>query len=132
MQMTSKNQRKITNTMKNLFLFVLLIGFVTSTSNTTDINPNLNGDIILEKLNSGDLSVINKIDIFCFLRFIYENQKLKSLEKFNETLSLKIIIKIYLKVKDQNYKNFPVKKMRLWKKKALMISRKHLFIKLLT
>lgn len=55
MQMTSKNQRKITNTMKNLFLFGLLIGFVTSTSNTTDINPNLNGDIILKKFYSGDL-----------------------------------------------------------------------------
>ena len=41
--------------MKNYFLFVVLIGFVTSTSNTTNINPNLNGDIILKKFYSGDL-----------------------------------------------------------------------------
>ena len=111
MRITSIENRKTTNLTIKILLFMILFSFCTSTLTKTTNSLNLNKDIILEKLNSGDLSVINKIDIFCFLRFIYENQKLKSLEKFNETLSLKIIIKIYLKVKDQNYKNFPVEKM---------------------
>jgi len=96
MQMTSKNQRKITNTMKNLFLFVLLIGFVTSTSNTTDINPNLNGDIILEKLNSGDLSVLKNENFFSNFKSIIEKEKNEIMEKksfndFEKTFIYKII-----------------------------------------
>ena len=103
MQMTSKNQRKITNTMKNLFLFVLLIGFVTSTSNTTDINPNLNGDIILEKLNSGDLSVLKNENFFSNFKSIIEKEKNEIMEKksfndFEKTFIYKIIKIIEFKI----------------------------------
>ena len=96
MQMKSIKQQKITNIMKNLFLFVYLIGFVTSTPNTTNINSNLNGDIILKKFNSGDLSVLANENNVLILRYMIENEKneiikKKSFKDFKKTFIFKFI-----------------------------------------
>ena len=59
MQMTSKEPKKITNIIRNFYLFVILIGFVTSTLDKISENPNSNRDI-LEKKNLVDLNNIYK------------------------------------------------------------------------
>ena len=93
MQITSIKQTKTYNLIR-LLLFIILISFSTSTTENTNIYSNLSCDIILKKLFSGDLSVIENKAGFLIsmiedeINEIYEK---KTLEYFNKTLTFRLI-----------------------------------------
>ena len=80
MQTTSIKQQKIINIIINLFLFVLFIGFVASTPIIIRENPNSNKNI-LNKLYSGDLSVLANENNVLILRYMIENEKNEIIKK---------------------------------------------------
>ena len=95
MQTTSIKQQKIINIIINLFLFVLFIGFVASTPIIIRENPNSNKNI-LNKLYSGDLSVLANENNVLILRYMIENEKneiikKKSFKDFKKTFIFKFI-----------------------------------------
>lgn len=117
MQITSIKQRKTANLAINLLLFTILIGFCTSTLNMSNINSNLNEDIIVEKLFLGDLSVLMNKKNIVFVFSIIENEKneiieKKSLEDFNNTFTFKFINMINNNIQS-NYIIIPIKEINI-------------------
>ena len=108
-------QRKNINLIRNLLLFIGFLSFVHSTNHKTDENSNLYINIILEKLNSGDLGFLEDENNFIFISSMIEDEKQeivdkKSLENFDETfLILKLINKININVISSNYEVTPIK-----------------------
>ena len=116
MQTTCIEQIKITNLTIRLLLFIILISFSSSTLNKKNANSNLDADIILEKLISGDLSLIEDKNNFLFLSSILEDEKneiiyKKSFKGFNNTISYKLIIEINKNVITTNYEIMGMKEI---------------------
>ena len=110
--MTSKEQTKTTNFTRNLFIFIVLISFCSSTLDTT--NENYNETIDCDKLISGDLYFLKDEDFFKSLNLLIEDEfktiiYKKSLEGFNETLFYKLVFKIHSNIIISNFQNIPIK-----------------------
>ena len=111
MKIKSIKQTKTADIIKHLLSFVLLMGFVTSTIDKTNINSKSKRETILQELNLEDMSTIENKNKFLFLSSMVENHRSEKIENFNETLTYKLIEKIYLKVIDQNYENNSMKEI---------------------
>ena len=116
MQITSIEQTKTTNIIRNVLLFNVFIGFTTSTLKKINVASNLKIDIILEKLISGDSSVLNSKKNFEFLSSSIKYEKnwiihKKSFEGFNNTITYKLIIEINKNVITSNYEIMAMKEI---------------------
>ena len=114
MQITSIDRIKTTSFTIHLLLFVLLIRFCFSTLNITNINSNFNAEIILEKLNSEDLSVLKNKNYFLFLISLIIDEKneiikKKRLDDFDKTLTWKYINAIKYKFIAIKHEIIPIK-----------------------
>ena len=111
--MTGIEQTKMTNLIRHLLLFIVLIGFSYSNLDKTNLNSNLYRDTILRKLNSGDLTFLIEEDNLSFIINLINDEKKtiidkKSLEGFNKTISYKLINEIYIKVTSLNNEILPI------------------------
>ena len=93
---------------RNLFFFVVLIGFVTSTLIKTSENPSSNRDI-LEKHNLRDLKSLNNKSLIEIMNSKLEKDGLKSNETLQDTITYRLIKKIYSQLIEPNYRNMQIK-----------------------
>ena len=112
MQISSINS-KTTNFTKYFLFFIIFISFSNSTLDITNLNSNLDKYIILEKLYSGDLSILENKNTFFFVVYLLEYEKnsiiyKKSFEGFNKTLIFKLIKGIKYKIITINHEFIPM------------------------
>ena len=112
MQTTSKEQKKTINIIRNLFLFVVLIGFVASNPEKTSKHSNSNRNL-KKKTDLVDLNNIDKPKFFFSVKFTKTNDKIESLENFKDTLTFKYIEKICALLRDSNYENVQIKRINI-------------------
>ena len=98
--MTSLKQAKITNIIRNLLLFVFIIGFVTSTLDKTNLNFNEISDF--NKLIEGDLSFLKNKHLFVEICIKLEYEYLENNENLVNTITFKIIKKILRDIYNEN------------------------------
>ena len=106
MEINSKEHTKTNNIMRHLLFFVVFIGFVSSTINKTNINSNSDREIILDIINTGYLSVIEKINDE--KNWFIEK---KSLEGFNKSLTFNLVSEINNNIDIKNYEKISLKEM---------------------
>ena len=108
---TRTKQTTLSNIIRYLLLFVLLIGFSFSNPDKTNINPNQDKETILQKLESREMSFLeNEEDLLCLYSMI-KNEEMKSLENSNNNSTLKLTRAIYKKFNDPNYENTQIERI---------------------
>ena len=111
--MTSIRQRKTTNLVIHVLLFIISIVFCTSTFNMTNVNSNETIDY--DKLISSDFNFLKNQYLFEKITYSIEHEKnfiidKKSLVNFDKTITFKFIREIFSKVITSNYEIMPMKK----------------------
>ena len=111
MQITIFEQSKTIYVIRHLLSFIIHIGFSSSTLDLTSICLYKTRDF--SKLISEDMSVLNNEIYFHIVKYKLEIEKLNGLIDFNESLAYKLIEKIYVRVKNENYKNMPMEQINI-------------------
>ena len=115
MEITIIKQTKISNMIRHLLHFVVLIGFSFSTIKKKNVNLICERENILEEIiYLSDSIVLEDADCFIYVRSMIEDDKngiieKKSLEHFDQSLIYIFVKKIEYFIDNKNYENISIK-----------------------